>query len=285
MRRVIAWFVAIAVVIGVVVAGANLLSTWLARPLVQDGCVARANQQNTELSFEQAENAALISAISVRRGLPARAATIAIATAFQETDIQNLDYGDRDSVGIFQQRPSMGWGDPEQLMDPYYATNKFYDHLVKIDGYETAPIDEAAQAVQRSADGTLYAQHEPDARALASSLTGQSPAAFSCTVADPPSEHDPAGLRSELARAFGSSATTSSSASSDTMTVPVASGTAAAARGWAMAHFALAYGRQFGVSTVSYAGQTWSAQQSDAGWQADEGAAANRIVIGFQSPE
>jgi hypothetical protein len=285
MRRVIAWFVAIAAVIGVVVVGANLISNWLVRPLVQDGCTASANQQQTELSFEQAENAALISAVSVRRGLPARAATIAIATAFQETDIQNLDYGDRDSVGIFQQRPSMGWGDPEQLMDPYYATNKFYDHLVKIDGYETAPIDEAAQAVQRSADGTLYAQHEPDARALASSLTGQSPAAFSCTLAEPPSEHDPAGLRTELTKAFGSSATASTSASADTVTVPVASGATAVARGWAMAHFALAYGRQFGVTTVSYAGQIWSAQQSDAGWQADEGAAANRIVIGFQSPE
>jgi hypothetical protein len=285
MRRVIAWFVAIAVVIGVVVLGANLISDWLARPLAKDGCVARANQRAAELSFEQAENAALISAISIRRDLPARAATIAIATAFQESDIQNLDYGDRDSLGIFQQRPSMGWGDPEELMDPYYATNKFYDHLVKVDGYESAPIDEAAQAVQRSIDGTLYAQHEPDARALASSLTGQSPAAFSCTLAEPPSEHDLAGLRAELTKAFGSSVPASTASSGDTMTVPVGSGSEAATRGWAVAHFALAYGRQFGVTTVSYAGQTWSAQQSDAGWQPDEGAAAGRVVIGFQSSE
>ncbi len=78
---------------------------------------------------EQAENAALIAAIGVRRGLPARAVSIALATAYQESKIENLPDGDRDSLGIFQQRPSMGWGTADRSSDPYYAINKFYDEL------------------------------------------------------------------------------------------------------------------------------------------------------------
>ena len=101
-------------------------------------------------TVEQAENAALITAISVRRGLPARAASIALATAYQESDLTNLEHGDRDSLGLFQQRPSQGWGTPEQILDPVYATNAFYDALAEVDGYESLEITEAAQEVQRS---------------------------------------------------------------------------------------------------------------------------------------
>ena len=141
--------------------------------------------------------------MSVRRELPARAASIALATAYQESKIQNLDYGDRDSLGIFQQRPSQGWGKPEQIMDPHYSTNRFYAALEQVDGYDELPIDEAAQEVQRSADGSAYAQHEPDARALASALTGYSEAAFSCEVdepADSGQQPGPSGLTAQRQR-------------------------------------------------------------------------------------
>ena len=134
------------------------------------------------LETEQAENAGLIAAIAVERGLPARAATIALATAYQESDLENLESGDRDSLGLFQQRPSQGWGSREQILDPVYATNAFYDELVEIDGYEDMEITEAAQLVQRSAFPEAYADHEADARVLASALTGNSPRAFSCTL-------------------------------------------------------------------------------------------------------
>ena len=137
-----------------------------------------------DLSTEQAENAALIAAVAVQRGLPARAASIALATAYQESKLRNLDHGDRDSLGLFQQRPSQGWGTPEQILDPYYATNAFYDALVKVDGYETMRITEAAQEVQRSGFPEAYADHEADARALASALTGYSPAARSAASCD-----------------------------------------------------------------------------------------------------
>ena len=116
--------------------------------------------------------------------MPARAATIALATAYQESDLRNLEYGDRDSLGLFQQRPSQGWGTPDQILDPYYATNAFYDALAQVDGYESMPITEAAQEVQRSGFPEAYADHEQDARVLASALTGNSRAAFWCTVDD-----------------------------------------------------------------------------------------------------
>src|SRR3954452_23453422 len=115
-----------------------------------EGCHADVAGSRVELSTDQAENASAIAAVAVRRGLAARAVSIALAAAFQERKLHNLRYGDRDSVGLFQQRPSQGWGTRTQLLDPEYAAGAFYDQLVKIDGYQDMPITEAAQQVQRS---------------------------------------------------------------------------------------------------------------------------------------
>jgi hypothetical protein len=131
---------------------------------------------------DQAENASLIAATAVRRGMPARAASIALATAYQESKLYNLDHGDRDSQGLFQQRPSQGWGTEEQIQDEHYSINKFFEALEKIDGYQTMRITEAAQEVQRSGFPEAYQDHAEDGRALASALTGYSPHAFSCVV-------------------------------------------------------------------------------------------------------
>ena len=145
-------------------------------------CTATVGDHSVKVSGEQAENASLIAAIAVRRGLPARAVSIALATAYQESKIRNIDYGDRDSIGLFQQRPSQGWGTRKQILDPVYSTNAFYDALVKVPGYEELDITVAAQRVQRSAFPLAYAAHEADGRALASALTGNSPEAFSCDL-------------------------------------------------------------------------------------------------------
>ena len=123
---------------------------------------------------------AVIAAVAQRRGLPPRAVTIALATAIQESKLRNITYGDRDSVGLFQQRPSQGWGNREQILDPAYAANRFYDALVRIEGYEDMRITEIAQRVQRSAepkasasttrapsDRTTAATTRPPARATA----------------------------------------------------------------------------------------------------------------------
>ncbi|MDR1807551.1 MAG: hypothetical protein LBR33_06525, partial [Propionibacteriaceae bacterium] len=137
------------------------------------------------LDLEQARNASLIAGIATSRYLEPRATSIALATAFQESDIRNLDYGDLDSLGIFQQRPAAGWGTPEEIMDPYYSTNAFFDALVKLADWQTADIGVIAQEIQRSAYPDAYDKHVDRARILASVLTGETAAGWTCHVRDP----------------------------------------------------------------------------------------------------
>ncbi|WP_328617276.1 C40 family peptidase [Amycolatopsis sp. NBC_00355] len=101
-----------------------------------------------------------------QRRLPRRAAVLAIATAMVESGLRNLDYGDRDSVGVFQQRPSQGWGTRAQILDPVYATGKFLDVLVALPGWDTMAPGRAEQAVQRSGFPDRYAPRESAAAAI-----------------------------------------------------------------------------------------------------------------------
>ncbi|MCX5399545.1 hypothetical protein [Streptomyces sp. NBC_00102] len=159
-----------------------------------------------ELGVDQAANAATIAAVGAAHRMPERAVAIALATAIQESRLRNIDYGDRDSLGLFQQRPSQGWGTREQIQDPVYASGKFYEHLAKISGYEDLPLTEAAQRVQRSGFPEAYAQHESDALLLASALTGGIPASLNCAApvtATAAAPGDPDRLRTELVRDFG----------------------------------------------------------------------------------
>src|SRR5215213_1576676 len=119
------------------------------------------------LTAEQVANAATIASVGRDRGLPERAVVIALATAQQESRLRNLDYGDRDSLGLFQQRPSAGWGTDAEVQDPVYAANKFYDHLVEVPGWETGRLTEVADAVQRSAFPEAYEQWSELAEKLA----------------------------------------------------------------------------------------------------------------------
>ncbi len=160
-----------------------------------------------EFTPEQAANAATISAVGTSRDLPERAVTIALATAIQESALRNISHGDRDSLGLFQQRPSQGWGTEEQIQDPVYAAGEFYDHLVKVDDYEALPLTVAAQRVQRSGYPDAYAKHEPDATLLAAALTGRAAATLTCEGRQEASTTAYAGgpeaVRSALARDFG----------------------------------------------------------------------------------
>src|SRR5204862_7938838 len=117
------------------------------------GCkVVSSSGDGTSYEFtpEQAVNAATIAAVGTGRGMPERAVTIALATSLQESGLRNIRHGDRDSLGLFQQRPSQGWGDERQIMDPAYAAARFYAHLDKVPGYSRLPLTVAAQRVQRS---------------------------------------------------------------------------------------------------------------------------------------
>ena len=218
----------------------------------QQRCVATTNNRSTVVDLEQANFASIIAGVSVRRGLPPRAASIALATAYRETGIRNLNYGDRDSVGLFQQRPSQGWGSRQQLMDPFYATGKFYDALVKIKNWESADITEVAQKVQLSAHPEAYRDHEADARVLASALTGQSPAGFSCLDRSG-APGDAKELRSSLQRTFGN---IDDSAEESLITVRAESGR----RAWAYAHYAVANANLYGVTTVKIRNRSWQTQ-------------------------
>lgn len=117
-------------------------------------------------SAEQMTNARTITETTAARVLPPRAAVIAIATAIVESHLINLGYGDRDSLGLFQQRPSMGWGTPSQVTNPVYATNVFLDRLVQVPRWSEVSLGSAAQAVQRSAFPDRYQSWEHQAQTL-----------------------------------------------------------------------------------------------------------------------
>jgi hypothetical protein len=123
---------------------------------------------------EQVANARVIADVAHDRGLPERAVVIALATAQQESGLRNLNYGDRDSLGLFQQRPSMGWGTPVQVRTPTYAAGKFYDHLVQVPNWKTGELTLVADAVQRSAFPLAYGRWSAMARELAAALAGRS---------------------------------------------------------------------------------------------------------------
>ena len=127
-----------------------------------------------QLTNTQVINARTIVAITVtKKKMPKRAAVIAVATAMQESSLRNLNYGDRDSLGLFQQRPSSGWGTPKQVTDPQYSTRKFLTELQKVPRWKTRPLTQAAQAVQRSAFPNAYARWERVAQKLVDAMLPQ----------------------------------------------------------------------------------------------------------------
>ena len=264
------------------------------RPLLHiDRCRAVVDGDAVFLDPEQAANAALVSAISVQRGLPAHAATVALAAAMQESKLYNLRSGDRDSLGLFQQRPSQGWGTRAEILDRHHAINAFYDALVKIDGWETMKVTEAAQEVQRSGYPSAYAQHETDARVLASAFTGNSRRAFSCetwtTPGEEPTKLDDSGLtdraekvRQDVEAAFGSlslggfapggvhSGHMKGSAhyegrAIDIFVRPVSPENKR--RGWAIAQYLVAQAVRLGIEHVIFDDRIWTAgSHSTQGW-------------------
>lgn len=124
-----------------------------------------------DLDAEQAANAAVIARVAYADGLPGSAVVIALAAALQESSLRNLPYGDRDSLGLFQQRPSQGWGSPTQILNPSYAAQQFYTHLTRVPDWWDIPLWKAAQAVQESGYPTAYQKWQPEASALLVFLT------------------------------------------------------------------------------------------------------------------
>jgi hypothetical protein len=282
------------VVLLAVGAGAGLLWRFGAGPLADpEQCTVEVGDVTVRLDTEQAENAAMIAAVGVRRGLPARAVSIALATAFQESKLRNIDYGDRDSLGLFQQRPSQGWGSRSQLLDPLFATNAFYDALVEVDSYQELRITEAAQQVQRSGFPEAYEEHAEGARALASALTGWSPGRFTCVVDEPEvSPQEPTGtgltpraerVRTAVEEVFGDlplggfspegvssghmeGSTHYEGRAVDIFVRPVNEQNKR--RGWAIAQYLVAHADRLGLQHVIFDDRIWSSgRRSESGWR------------------
>ncbi|MDO8106883.1 hypothetical protein Q6348_06690 [Isoptericola sp. b441] len=271
---------AVAVLLGVLAAATTGVVTWLrahdVAPEVQR-CAAALDGTPWSLTPEQADSAALLAGTALRRGLPARAVTIAIATALQESGLRNLDHGDLDSLGLFQQRPSQGWGTPEQVLDPVHATNAFYDALVRVPGYRDLPITQAAQAVQRSAFPQAYAQHEAGSRAWASALTGYTPGAVTCTLPSP-APADPAAALARVNRDLGVPATAADGlVALDASALP--DGTAHPARlGWAVGQWAVAAAQALRVTEVRVGDRVWT--RTAGSWSpAAHAVAAGRVEL------
>ncbi len=273
----------------------------LPQPVVE-GCVADTPDGIVDLDVDQMQNAATITAVTVARDLPERAATIALATAMQESQLVNLSGGDLDSVGLFQQRPSQGWGEATQIEDPVYATDKFLDRLTAVPGYAELPLTVAAQDVQHSGYPDAYAQHEPDATVLSGALSGRNPAGATCQVnsvgAAASAGAGANAFSAQLTKEFGqtvsptvlplpagsgsASASASPSAATDAqLTVSAKPGlTTGAQRNWAVAVWAVTHCQDLHISAVQYAGKQWTSTNSTAGWQPVAGASGSAAPTG-----
>jgi len=257
-------------VLAVVVTGGWFGARYLIQSVASPKCTITAAGSTETFDPEQTGNAALIAALSVKRGMPPRAATIAITTAFQESKIRNLRYGDRDSLGLFQQRPSQGWGTAEQILDPVHATNAFYDALVKYQGYETADITKIAQRVQKSGYPEAYRDHEGQGRILASNLTGHSPAGLTCRLDAVKTSVTPQRVASDLAEQMG---VTSVRPGERYLTVTARDTRTA----WAVAQWAVARADLYGATKVAIGERAWTRSAGDDGWSS--GADGTTVTI------
>ena len=138
-----------------------------------------AEQKRFTPTAEQLSNAKAIVDAGKAMGLPPRAWTIAVATSLQESNLKNLgnlgERNDHDSQGLFQQRPSSGWGTVEQITNPTYSATAFYKGLVDVSGWQSMPLTTAAQKVQVSAYPDHYAKHEIQAGNIVAALHGAGP--------------------------------------------------------------------------------------------------------------
>jgi hypothetical protein len=214
------------------------------------GCRVHVNGLTYPLSFDQAANATTIAAVGKRMGLPDHAVSIALATAFQESRMHNLSYGDADSLGLFQQRPSQGWGSAEEVMVPSHAAQTFYEHLTRVPGWEALPVTVAAQTVQRSGAPDAYADWESEARALAQAFTGEAAVGMGCVIpSDVPSSRSTT-LDAAVATELGSPAL----------------GTALdTPRGWTVASWLVGHAAELGITSVTFGGRRWTSDADT--WQ------------------
>jgi hypothetical protein len=259
-KRLVTGVVAVGLVAGF---GLWLGSRWDRVPLPSFGpdCTVEASGEVT-LDHEQMANAATVAAVGVKLDMPDQAVIVALATALQESKLRNLPHlgsgNDHDSVGLFQQRPSQGWGSADEISQPRLAAERFYLALREVDGWEEMPVTEAAQRVQRSAYPDAYEKWTDDASVLATALLGHERGAVACAGdEDPPARGTAAAeaLGESLAQDWGTQPATSDSGSE------VAVSPTDSRSGWRYAHWLVAHAAGHGVTRVRFADLEWTATE------------------------
>ena len=227
-----------------------------------------------DLDPDQASVAANMvgSVTQFRIALPFRASVLVLMAGLQESKLTNLAAGDgdRDSVGVLQQRPSQGWGGGKAstLTDVGEATREFLEALVKVQNWQTIAPADAIQDVQISADGSAYAQHQPEATALASARQGTKPAGITCSF-DKPTEVAAATTVAQQARKqLG-------------ITTPTASGHTVRVAGahWQTAAWFVANADRLGIEQVDYAARSWT---RSGGWKTSKASSAAVVATMYQ---
>jgi hypothetical protein len=237
------------VLVAVLLAG----SAWLLlhrSPAVLAECSASAGSAVFAIDAEQAANATTIAAVAYQQGLPHHAVSVGLAAALQESKLRNLSYGDRDSLGLFQQRPSQGWGTPAQLTDPSYAAAAFFHALRRVHGWQDLPITDAAQRVQRSGAPSAYAFWDTESRTLARGLTGETPAGFTCQF--PPVPKATSVTRQQLSEAVAEAL------GPDAFNAGITT-----SKGWLVASWLISRAPTYSVDRVSFDGWTWTPSGKD----------------------
>jgi hypothetical protein len=235
-------------------------------------CVAGPGSQGLLLTTGQAAIASTIAGVASERHLPARAVAIAYAAALQESKLANLHYGDRDSVGVFQQRPSEGWGTTSQIEDPVYATSRFFEALTAVPNYLHMPIYAAAQAVQHSADGMAYAQYAGMGSEMAAAFTGSRPREVWCTYGSAPGNARLVAASRMLTSAFGPLSRHVSGDPAETITV------SDPRQGWAVASWLVSNAAQFGITFVRYQDYQWLGFHGAGHWTKEPAATSARAA-------
>ncbi|WP_111767574.1 hypothetical protein [Nakamurella deserti] len=245
------------------------------------------------LDAVQLQHASTINAVGLLRELPDRARVIALATALQESSLRNLPDGDRDSLGLFQQRPSQGWGSVAEIGDPVYASNAFYDALLDVPDWAGLSLTDAAQAVQYSGFPDAYAKWEPAASRLTVALSSAEPGLVDCRAgavaptADTPGRPAVAGVEAavpglatliaEAQAELGGLTVAGLADDGRTATVDASIGGLDAGRSAAVvAAWTVAHATGAGVSHVAVADRLWF----DHAWGAlDPAAPAGRVRV------
>jgi hypothetical protein len=267
---------------GVIVAVNSFHGALPRLPHLGPECTVRADGE-VALDSVQMANAATIAAVGVRRKVPERAVVVALATALQESKLENRDDGDRDSVGLFQQRPSQGWGTADKLQDPRYAASHFYTALMKVKGWKKMRVTDAAQKVQRSAYPNAYQKWADESAVLARALTGRATGAVACTVSGDPvlrGAAAAAALTKALKLDWGSGLAKVESDPGVGFTVDVADPSA----GWRYAHWLVSHASDTGLERVRFADLEWHATEGK--WlpvTADGGADERKVIAGVFS--